>query len=277
MTLLLTAVWSFLPANIWLTTELIRESVMALFIAVSFYFLIRWMDGGSWNNIGAAMLCSFPAMWLHGVSAALWGGIGFALVFWNRGNRRWALGRRNRILLIAVLAAAVCFISLRLYQYIPYFPSELTLESITHYGNPLVYIPGRTDYLGEIDVKNWAEFALWTVVRSVYFWLSPVVFDWNSWTDPAVALVDALPLAALIVLTFLRPKQKGDGKWLAGIAALLCYTLMFAWGTRNAGTAIRHRNLLLALLLMTCALRHTPGIANEKTEELKNTNAERAV
>ena len=44
--LLFAVCWAVLPANVWLTTELIRESVMALFIALSFYFLVRWMDGG---------------------------------------------------------------------------------------------------------------------------------------------------------------------------------------------------------------------------------------
>lgn len=190
------------------------------------------------------------------------------MVFWSAKKRRWGFYKKSAVLVALGSMAAICFFGFRLYRYIPYLPSELTLETITHYGNMEIYVPGRTDYLGEIEVRTWAEFALWSVIRSIYFWLSPVVPDWNSWMDPAVALVDALPLAALIVLMFLRPKQKGDGKWLAGMAALLFYTLMFAWGTHNAGTAIRHRNLLLALLLMTCALWHTP-------KELENTDVER--
>jgi len=191
-------------------------------------------------------------------------------LFWSPERQRWGLTRKKVFALPIGCFLFALILYFRIFQYFLYYyyvPDELSLYSITH--RYLLLNPnGRSNYLYGIDVKSWWEFLFWTPIRSIYFWISPVVFDWNSILDPIAVLADALPLAVLITAIVRKPKQAKNGKaFYAGVIVLLLYTLLYAWGVTNAGTAMRHRNMLLGVLIMTYGMRVTERTENGKSAQ----------
>ena len=64
--------------------------------------------------------------------------------------------------------------------------------------------------------------------------------------------MDSVP--TLILLGgILREFRHSDDKFkiLTGIAACLAVCAIFAWGTSNAGTAMRHRSIIVGVYAMT--------------------------
>lgn len=243
----LAAAFCLLPAGIFMTAEMLRESMMMLSITLSVYYLWKWMEDGKIQNLVISAAASFPAVLLHSASIAVWAGILSAYLFWNTEKQRWAFGRRQALHAMMGAAAVFVFFYFRLYARMGYFPSELSIETITN----RMFYSGRSDYLRDIQVSGMAQFLFWTVIRSFYFWFSPVISDWTGIKDVAAAVADALPLMILLVMA--AKGSKGSGKYLTGVVILLAYTFIYAWATSNAGTAVRHRNMLMGIVVMTCA------------------------
>lgn len=100
----------------------------------------------------------------------------------------------------------------------------------------------------KIIVTNIPQFIFWTIIRGIYFWISPTIFDWNSIKDILGVLLDVIPLVYIVFLICKRkPYEYVNKQYVAGIIILILYTLVYAWGVRNAGGAIRHRNMLMKL------------------------------
>ena len=55
--------------------------------------------------------------------------------------------------------------------------------------------------------------------------------------------------------------RKLNAKALVGIYVFLAFTFVYGWGTRNAGTAMRHRDMLLGMLVMIKLLGHRPDLS----------------
>lgn len=252
---IMTALFCFIPANVFMTSELLRESIMMLSIMWSFFFLWKWMNSGFIQNIIIAYLISIPAVLLHSVSIALWAGIMFVYIFWNYRLQKWGLIKGKVFLGILGLLVVYLFFHYKIYHMLGYFPQELSLESIT--GRK--FVVGRADYLEDIIVTNTPQLIFWTIIRGIYFWISPVIFDWNSIKDILGVLTDVIPLVYIIFLIFRKkPFEFVNKQYVAGIIILILYTLVYAWGVRNAGGAMRHRNMLLGLLIMTYGIRYLP-------------------
>lgn len=243
----------FMPASIFMSSELLRESIMMLFMMFSFYFLWKWMDDGGVQNIINSFLLSLPAVFLHSVSVALWAGIAFVFLFWNYRLQKWCIAKGKVFLVLLGVIIIYVFFHYKIYALFSYFPKELSIEIITGKS----FDKGRADYLVNVNVTNIPQFIFWTIIRGIYFWISPVIFDWQSIKDVIGVIADVVPLMYLLFITCKKSTHEYENKqYIAGIVILVLYTLIYAWGVRNAGGAMRHRNMLLGLIIMTYGIRH---------------------
>lgn len=258
---LLLLVHCFMPTGVLLTTEMLRESIMMLFMALSFCSLLRWMESGSSKHLITSLLLAVPAIALHSVSVVLWCVDVVVYLFWDEKKQKWGLSRRKAAPLIAVVLLLFCVFHFKLYGYFEYFPEQISVHDLTWRPYDL---SGRTNYLMDVEVTTWPQFFAWTPVRCIYFWLSPMVYDWSALVDAATVVFDVLPLLGLFYLSWRRSAGTEDRRYYAGHIALLLYTLVYAWGVTNAGTAMRHRNMLIGLLLMTCSMCASSGRGNEE-------------
>ncbi len=84
-----------------------------------------------------------------------------------------------------------------------------------------------------------------------YFWIAPLQGFWSLPLDVIGFLFDSVLMAFLIlwILQCVR-KNKRHSKSLAGLYIVMVYTVIYALGTVNAGTAMRHRDQLLGIMVM---------------------------
>jgi hypothetical protein len=164
----------------------------------------------------------------------------------------WRLSKKRLPFLFGFAVLGFCFFYFKLYGLFEYFPKQITVHDLTWRPFDLT---GRTNYLMDVEVTTWTQYFAWTPVRCAYFWLSPVVLDWSSPLDAAAVAFDVIPLLALLVMILHKPSQAVSKAYWAGVIALTLYTLLYAWGVTNAGAALRHRNMLEGVMVMTYGMR----------------------
>lgn len=240
----------FLPNYIVISSILLRESSMVFFDAFSFYLFLCWMENNRTEYMLAAFLAATPAIILHSGAMGMW--VGFFLVglFWNAGKQKKGITWITVCLIVLVMAGITVI------ELIPelrdllmvYFPSELTIESITG----RYFVPGGSDYLMDLEVHTWGGVAIWTVIRMIYFVLAPMPMDWRGLGDAAAFFIDSLPVLVMLCGIMKEIHNNRNKPWIfSGLAACLAVCAIFAWGTSNAGTAMRHRAIIVGVYAMT--------------------------
>ena len=243
------AFYCFFPMNLYLNVNVLRETIMSFFIMLAIYFTFCWMQQGKYKDLVLAVLVSIPAVILHSVSVALWLGVYLVYFFWDVDLKRWKVSRDKTITIIPMLFMFLLFLFMHSKGYFAYLPMDVSLKGIVEKER----FTGRSDYLTGIEVNGMIPFAGWTVVRSVYFWLSPMIYDISTMKDAIAFFVDSIPFIGLFFALLIH---KSNNKYYKSIIIFLAiYTILYAWGTGNAGTAMRHRGMLVGVVLMLYGLK----------------------
>ena len=128
------------------------------------------------------------------------------------------------------------------------FSGEFSIYAITHHN----FSAGGSDYLANMDYKYWYELIPFTLIRMFYFVCSPIITECRGLQDYLCVLGDVLPtLFVMLNIGINMRKRKPSRYALVGIWSYVITVGIFAWGTANAGTAMRHRGLLWGILIAT--------------------------
>ena len=147
---------------------------------------------------------------------------------------------------------------------------------VTSVGQYLTYTAvGRAAYLEGFYMQSTWDIAWQTPIRVVYFLFTP--FPWMvRETVDIFGFIDALLYAGLALL-ILRNWKNIWGNPPARVAVLFLAVglIVFALGTSNYGTAIRHRAKFAPLMIVVAAVslaapRQAPGINTEYHESKQN-------
>ena len=245
--LIAVSVVAFMPATVCLSGVLLREAWIQFFLMLSACCFVRWfLRGGIWNE-AACLAATFAAMVMHagciGALAVYMLGFLICRTWKKEGVRTYAL---------TACVVAVFLLSMLI------FPDQL-LFKFTYAaasGNTFDVVPvvAGSTYLLWMQKLGIGLRLLLSPVRMFYLLFSPLPFDWRGISDAAVFCVDSLVYVVLAVLMF-RPPLMGKAmqlKRLLGYSVLLM-TFVFAFGTTNAGTAVRHRAKFLPVLVLVAA------------------------
>ena len=238
------SVVSFMPAIICLSGVLLREAWIQFFLMLSVYFFVRWYLKGGVRNEAVCLMAVVAAMLMHEgciVALAVFM-LGFLVC------RTWKT-EGVRLYVITVAVAVVFIIPLILLP-------GMFLIKYTHAassGNTLDVVPvvAGSTYLLWMQKLGIGLRLLLSPVRMFYLLFSPLPFDWRGLSDVAVFCVDSLVYIVLVVMMFCPPLlgKTMQLKRLLGYVVLLL-TFVFAFGTSNAGTAVRHRAKFLPMLVL---------------------------
>lgn len=241
--------YTFLPYALLISTHVMRESIINLFAMLSFFYLWKWMNFGKIKHLIIMCLISLIPILLHTGNIALLIAAFIIYMQWDRETGKWRKsGLRWLILFLCFFLAIPLYNSISRSFPIEYLPSEISLERITGRSS----VPGRSDYVSPGAVHTIGEFIFWSIYRMLYFWISPTPRFWNSPVDVIGFVFDSVPLFVIFLQIFKNIKQgKRHSKSLAGLYILIVYTIIYAWGTTNAGTAMRHRDQLFGIMAMT--------------------------
>lgn len=248
--LIAVSVVAFMPATVCLSGILLREAWVQFFLMLSVFFFVTWyLKGCIWNEV-FCLTAVIAALLMHEgcITVLAVFMLGFLVC------RTWKTeGVQTYVVTVAIVVAFI----------IPLiFMPGMFLIKYTHAassGNALDVVPAvpvmaGSTYLLWMQKLGMGLRLLLSPVRMFYLLFSPLPFDWRGLSDAAVFCVDSLVYIVLTVLIF-RPPLLGREmrlKRFLGYAVLLL-TFVFAFGTSNAGTAVRHRAKFLPLLVVVSA------------------------
>lgn len=72
--------------------------------------------------------------------------------------------------------------------------------------------------------------------------------------DVVCFFVDVVPWVIMVIGMFCVSHRQKNPQAVVGIFFLLLYTFVYGWGTRNAGTAMRHRDQCLGIMIMAALM-----------------------
>lgn len=262
---------SFMPQYMILSSLLLRESMIIFLIAASLYFFLSWYFKDNFRYIftaGVLVLCS---MVLHSGTVGVLAGYGIIYAFYNPSKGKFALGKRTFFVFVLILILGTAAFQIKYFKnfflaYIPSFRSVLDISK-------KYFDSGASDYLKNMETNNYIQFILNTIIRSIYFQISPMPWDWRGLQDIIAFFLDSLLRAAIWLGVITNWRNKNKSKVITILFVFInCFYIVFAWGVSNAGTAIRHRNKIIAIeiVLLCYCLQKYKGISNHKKKEKKH-------
>lgn len=245
---ILYGLWAILPANMIFSVELLRESIMVFFDMWSFYIFLKWMESGKKNLFVLACILVVPAAYLHTASIALWAAYIAIAAFWDYRKRKFYFMKKTvEVLVVGVLVAGLILFSPLRSVFGAYIGTDISIYAITH----RAYMVGGSDYLQWMDCQGWVQFIFFTILRMLYFLFSPMPWEARGLIDLFSFVFDGLLVLCLMVYMKKRMKDRDKRAYIfASFFCILALSGIFAWGVRNAGTAIRHRMLVWGVLIM---------------------------
>ncbi len=236
----------------------LRETFISFFTIVSVFYFLKWLNGGKVSKLvlaAAFLLLSsalFGAMIVIGVAYAIF------FIFYEVKTKRWRLLSKQSVLGILLVTLAILGIILFGSFLTNKLPADLRLVFSANYMSFRVTgaAKGGSAYLVGFTPNSILGIILQSPVRMVYFLLAP--FPWMiSAPGQILGLLDAFLYLVLVFysirgLKYLK-KCNNPAFW-AVILMLLIIIGTFAWGVSNFGTAIRHRQKIVGLIIAVSSL-----------------------
>lgn len=258
--LLAVSLVAFMPATLFLSGVLLREAWIQFFLTLSACAFVWWYRKGSMANVVVCLTATYASMLMHAgcIGALAVYAAGFLLA------RTWkTVGGRTYAVTACLLAGFLAILLL-----VP----DLLLAKFHHAAvsghsfNPKPVAAGSS-YLMWMKGMSLPMKLLLSPVRMFYLLFSPLPFDWRDVTDGIVFMVDSVFYIVLIVMMFRRPLLGKEAKMKRFlIYTVFALTFVFAMGTTNAGTAVRHRAKFLPVIVLAASL--TAAKTNPDSREL---------
>ena len=261
---------SFQIAAIIFTCGLGRESWEWLFITASVFYFIEWFMSGKGKYIFMNILCVLLSASMHsGVLFILWGYI-ISYLTYSPIKKKIKV---SMLTMVNMIILAICiFIFL---PYLTFFAERFQNLDVQEalMKNVNVVNVGGSAYLSWMSASNIWECLLFSPLTIFYFFFSPIPFDWRNFQDIVVFCLDSTIYIWLFYQIYKKNKKLRDNQLKLLVRYLLISIIslafIFSFGTKNSGTAMRHRLKIIPLIFVVYAIV-TDGSKTRKT--IKETN-----
>jgi len=232
-----------------------RENFISFFAIISVFYFFKWLNSGTVSKLVLAVAFLLLSSALHGAMILI--GIMYAIffIFYKAKIKKWRLVSKQTFFGIFIVILVIILFSSFLMNKLP---GDLSLVFSPDYMGNRVTISarGNTAYLVGFTPNSILDIIIQTPVRMVYFLFAP--FPWMiSSPGQILGLIDALLCLVLVFyliggLKYLK-KYNNPAFWAVTLT-LLIMIVTFAWGTSNFGTAIRHRQKIVWLIIAVSSL-----------------------
>ena len=247
----------FMPVLICFSGALLRESWIELFIALSIYYFVGWFINGSTSMMILSVLAVFAASYMHAGSIFILAGFFLAFTSYKPSTKKIKLS--GSTIVAGVFISLIVIIFLANIDSLGGKFSNMDEEGVegamvNGYGANR----GNSAYLTWLNVDNPIIGFLFSPLKMFYFLFSPIPFDWRGITDIIAFTMDSSVYAYLCWKIYKYRKNRNGKinialrKYL--IICILALTFVFAFGTKNSGTAMRHRAKFTTLIVITYAI-----------------------
>jgi hypothetical protein len=262
------AAWliALFPSLIFFSSVLLREVAVSLPLLVSVLYLVRWYKTRRLGLAVAALCFLLVSMAFHsgGLAVLLFAGI-WLIGVWVRALLTGRLEgvARNTVALVIGLAVVAWVLASGFSQ--QKFHGLETGDIAALSERQEGFAQGRTAYLEGLHATSAADLIWQTPIRLVYFLFAP--FPWMLHTgSDAFGFVDSMLFVVLVVRVARNRKELANNPTsFMTLGVFSAMAIVFAIGVSNYGTALRHRNKMLPLLI--AAAMSLPGRVRLKAQE----------
>lgn len=244
------------PNFLLINSTLRREAIIEALLTISLYYFVKWYTTKKFRCIMAAVLFSLLACLFHaGCIAAMIGYSLFFILYDSTKNKvRFKLSTIIGFIIILLL---FYYLNTNFGQVL--FRKFQTDGSIDQLMGKASVGKGGSGYdIGLISTGNiFVDLIVNSPARMVYYLLSPMPWDWRGFKDVIAFVFSSLFyfIGYIYAIRALKNKDIDIDKKNLIIALLFLMIfscLIFGWGVKNAGTAMRHRDKFIApYMLMT--------------------------
>ena len=232
-----------------------RENFVSFFAIVSVFYFLKWLNSSTVSKLVLAVAFLLLSSALHGAMIVI--GVAYAVffIFYEPKINKWRLISKQSVLGIFIVMLGIIIFSSFL---INKLPRNLSLVFSPDYlGHRITGASrGGAAYLNGFTPNSIFDIIMQSPVRMVYFLFAP--FPWMiSSSHQILGIIDAilyLVLAFYSIKGFKYLKKYNNPAFWALILMLLIIIGTFAWGTSNFGTAIRHRQKIVWLIIAVSSL-----------------------
>lgn len=244
---------AFFPNSMVMSAIFLRENFPTFFVAASLFFFCRWyIRPGLQNMLLSIAMLALASMFHSGVSGILLG-YAFAFMFYKKKANKFRFSWLT-ILSFAILSV-ILYLGTTEYSDV-FFGKFRNVEEAEDIYNTASSASGGSAYLQGLKITNFGQFLLYIPLKMFYFLGAPMPWDWRGGMDVFTFVADASFFLYVVVMLFKGRRSWGRERTLV-ISIALCILgacIIFGTGVGNAGTAVRHRQKLIPIFLLSFGL-----------------------
>ncbi|MBS3203748.1 hypothetical protein J0J80_01590 [Turicibacter bilis] len=248
-------IWMFAPIPFLMSYALLREGSMYYFVVLSIYYFLKWTKDYRLFNIIMAVLSVYIGSKYHEGVIAVAVPYLYAFVFYDRQKNKIKMNGLN---IACITTAFIVFLA--------FIGSEAGQEYIQKTN---AETGGGSAYLTNLKVETPLDFLFAGPIKAVFLVYSPMPWLVRNGMDIITLLLDS---SLWIYTTYLFAKNYKtiDSRYKLLMLCIILGGFVYGMGTLNTGTAIRHRNKLMAFtLVLMMAIKNNVDLDYEKREMIE--------
>lgn len=242
-----------LPNFAILSSIFLRESIVAMFVSISFYYFMKYYRKESIITIIFAYFFAATGAYFHAGVSGLMIGYAIVLLLHDRENDLNMMHFQN-IILVFVVIFVVLFLYFN-YGNI-FFAKFMDVDKLSEIAN--ISNTGGSSYAAYVGNSSSVQnMIIFTIPRYMFFLYSPFPFQWRGLKDIIAFLFSGLYYFYITVISLhcvFKTHSRNRTLIINILIVLLCVLFPFAWGVAASGTAARHRDKLITIFAVLHAL-----------------------
>ncbi|MDT2757486.1 hypothetical protein P7G51_08865 [Enterococcus asini] len=242
----------FYPQLISESIQIHRELLIIYLLSFSLFFFVKWWKTSKYVYIFLSMIPVVLAGILHGGSIFLAVGIALSIILYSSSRLEAKITVKTFSYLILLLFIGI-FVMSRV-DFDKFNNLDVTTLALER-GNSTGI--GGSGYTAGISIGNPILSAIVnTPIKMFYFLFSPLPHNWRGIMDVISFLMSSLLylIPFFVVLKDKIMNRLDDNLAWSIFLSLGIFSIPFAWGVSNSGTAIRHRSKIIIWLVFLILL-----------------------
>ena len=234
-TILMIFLWLFMPIPFLMGYALIREGSMYYLIVLGVYHFLKWFEKYNPIYIVLTILPIYIASLYHEGALYILPAMLYAFLFYDKKREKINFNFINIMFLIEAVIGAIIIVT----QNADSFLDKTNAET-----------GGGSTYLAALEINSPLQFIMYAPIKGFYLLYSPMPWLIRGGLDIPTFVFDTC-LWGYATYNILRNFRKIDTKYKMLFLAILVAGMVYGMGTHNTGTAMRHRNKFMSLMLIS--------------------------
>ena len=248
-------IWLFAPIPFLMSYALLREGSIYYFVVLSIYYFLKWTKDYRLFNIVMAVLSVYIGSKYHEGLIAVAVPYLYAFIFYDRQKNKIKMNGLN----IACLTTAFIL-------FLAFIGSEAGQEYIQKTN---AETGGGSAYLTNLKVETPLEFLFAGPIKAIFLVYSPMPWLNRGGMDIITFLLDS-SLWIYMTYLFVKNYKTIDSRYKLLMLCIILGGFVYGMGTLNTGTAIRHRNKMMAFtLILLMAIKNKVDLDHKKREMIE--------